>query len=379
MKKIFLLFVLFIFNNNCKAQKKISLLTCGIGQELYSCFGHSAIRIIDSATARDEVYNYGMFNFGAPYFYLKFTRGTLPYFGAKQTFESFMQEYLQDKRMVQEQVLNLNASQIAQVELALENSLMEANKYYHYDFCFNNCSTKIRDIMDSIFKNEISYGAVIPADSITYMQLLDSYLQNKHWERVGIDVILSSKVNDKMNSYQSMFLPKGLHDNFGAATINGAPFVANEILLLPPLFMETKSSNEPKIIFQAISIALIILSLIFRNKTFWHYFDNIWFVLLGILGLFFIGMWLATDHSETNTNLNMLWALPLHLGFVKWRTKKWFSNYCVICIVLCILLMFPIHQYVQPTALEIFPLIFFTILRLLWNSNFKNYFSKKNT
>jgi hypothetical protein len=116
---------------------KISLITCGTGEELYASFGHSGIRIIDSANHIDDIYNYGMFNFSDPNFYMKFTRGTLLYYCAKEPSEQFMYAYQMDKREVKEQVLNLTDTQATALKKVLDFNNLDENKYYKYDFLFN--------------------------------------------------------------------------------------------------------------------------------------------------------------------------------------------------------------------------------------------------
>ena len=90
---------------------EVSIITCGTGSEIYSLFGHTAIRIRDADNQIDEVYNYGTFDFSTPNFYLKFVKGDLQYLETSCTFEEFIQEYLYEKRSVDEQILNISISQ----------------------------------------------------------------------------------------------------------------------------------------------------------------------------------------------------------------------------------------------------------------------------
>jgi hypothetical protein len=120
MRNIKVLFTfLFIFlssTNKTFAQQLsdkafISLLTCGPGDELYSVFGHTAIRVNDPATGIDIVYNYGTFDFAAPNFYLKFVKGDLQYFVSVSSYRDFVYTYQYYDRDVYEQVLNLTPQQ----------------------------------------------------------------------------------------------------------------------------------------------------------------------------------------------------------------------------------------------------------------------------
>ena len=171
---------------------RVSILTCGVGEDLYACYGHSAIRIIDSSSGNDIVYNYGTFNFGDPDFYTKFIRGKLPYYLNPESFSSFMDIYQQEGRGVDEQLLDLDSADALSLQHFLLNNLKEENKYYHYDFLLDNCSTRIRDIFPKLFGKRFSFGYAVSNDSCSFRQLLDQYEKNKHWERVGINVFCLS-------------------------------------------------------------------------------------------------------------------------------------------------------------------------------------------
>ena len=150
-----LLFVLlFLFNVHTQtslaqdsSRIRISLLTCTPGDELYSIFGHSAIRIIDSNSVTDYVFNYGTFNFEDDGFYLKFIRGKLLYFLSVENSQDFMYEYSSMRRGITEQVLNFSAEEKKQIEYALIENLKDENKYYKYDFFLDNCTSRLRDII----------------------------------------------------------------------------------------------------------------------------------------------------------------------------------------------------------------------------------------
>jgi hypothetical protein len=94
---------------------QISLLTCGPGDELYSAFGHSAIRVWERESNQDFIFNYGTFDFNTPFFYVKFTQRTLDYMLSVSTYDRFIDEYNYQERDVREQVLDLNPEQIAKL------------------------------------------------------------------------------------------------------------------------------------------------------------------------------------------------------------------------------------------------------------------------
>ncbi len=122
------------------------MLTCSPGEELYSTFGHTALRVKDNATRSDIIFNYGTFEFG-PDFYTKFIKGQLRYFLSIETYADFAYSYQYESRSIQEQVLRLSCAEKEKLFAALQANAQEENKYYQYDFLFDNCTTRARDIV----------------------------------------------------------------------------------------------------------------------------------------------------------------------------------------------------------------------------------------
>ena len=117
------------FSQNDSCNLTISLLTCGPGEELYSVFGHTAIRIKDDSNL-DIIYNYGTFDFEDPEFYSKFVKGKLIYYVSSENFNRFMYEYQVENRSVIEQELNLSCEEKERLSEALQSNSKEENKYH---------------------------------------------------------------------------------------------------------------------------------------------------------------------------------------------------------------------------------------------------------
>ncbi len=357
------LFLLFFAEKIQANPLRVSLLTCGTGSELYSTFGHSAIRIIDSTNGADDTYNYGMFNFNDPQFYWKFVRGTLLYFSAKEPTEMFLYPYQIEGREVKEQALNITATQAQNLKFILDQNNKEENKYYHYDFLFNNCSTKLRDIFEQCFGKDLQWGQALPNDSLTFMGMLNAYLANTHWERVGIDVILSSKVHNQMSNAQSMFLPEWLSKNVTLATLQGQPLAKPSTIIVPTTAPYSKQPNTPFTSFLIVGIIGVLASVFIKNKKVWNAIDSFYFSTLGLLGIFFIFMHFFTDHVETKHNWNMLWALPTHVAWVYLLVKNKLQSYAKVAFALT-LLFIAIDLLFLTTAWEVLPLVAYTAVRL---------------
>jgi hypothetical protein len=156
LKKIIFLVFLFPFLSysqeiQLSPEAEISVITCGPGEsELYATFGHSAFRIKDLPNKIDRVYNYGTFNFNTPNFYIKFARGKLLYDLRAYNFGTFLQSYQREKRWVKGQVLDLKHDEIQRVYNFLENNAKPENRSYKYDFFYDNCSTKLYDVLEQV-------------------------------------------------------------------------------------------------------------------------------------------------------------------------------------------------------------------------------------
>jgi hypothetical protein len=350
---------------------RVSVLTCGAGNDLYSSYGHTALRIFDSCKLTDMVYNYGTFNFSDPQFYSKFVRGKLDYYLNDETYDGFMEIYVDEGRGVHEQILNLNHEEAHQIQLFLLNNLKEENKYYKYDFLFDNCSTRVRDIFDSIFKSNFNYARVITDDSVSFRTVLDYYERNIHWERFGINLLLSHQVDDKMTSRQSMFLPDYLEQGMAKATLNGKAFVQETKILLASNINMANTPNQPRILFWGFVICLFFLSLNKKIAQYFIYFDVLFFLILGLLGCLMLFMWLGTEHKVCAWNRNLLWAFPLHVVFAIWLPLSNFRvpQYAKAALSLLFVTMFYGLFAEQKYIIEISPVLVLIVWRLSTYAN----------
>lgn len=308
---------------------QISLLTCGPGEELYSSFGHSGIRVKNNQTGVDEVYNYGTFDFTQPGFYKKFTLGKLLYYVDKSSFPSFMQTYYEEKRFVKEQVLELSLKESEKIVHFLEHNLLPNNKFYKYDFIYDNCATRIRDVFPFALGNNLNYGTSLHQKKVSYRQAINQYLLGKHWERFGINLLLGARVDSAMTDASAMFLPDFLHEGFKNTSFLNKPFVKNSTTIYEGAKLETRTFNGP---FWMMLGILILLILSYHIAPFSYIRSILNFLVLfisGLLGCFILFMWLGTDHQATKQNFNVLWALPTNIliAFLLKKNRGWFKIY----------------------------------------------------
>ncbi len=350
--------------DSCKLQ--ISIITCGNGEDLYSCYGHSAIRIIDSCSGSDLVYNYGTFNFGDPQFYWKFTRGKLPYYLNIESFERFMFTYVQEGRKVDEQILQLSQNDALQIQSFLENNAKPENKYYRYDFLFDNCSTRIRDIFPKLFGERFQMGEAMESDSCSYRTILNYYERNLHWTRFGINLLMSHRVDEKMSNEQRMFLPYYLMRGFASSYLDGKKLVATTQELLPDSIVVKREINQAKYLLWLFCIGIFLLSLNKSIKSYLVYFDVFFFMMLGILGCFMLFMWFGTEHQVCQWNRNLFWAFPLHLAFAFMlaRNSEKLAKYARYASWLIVLSFFYEFIAEQKYIEEITPILLLSLYRL---------------
>ena len=219
-------FNLFAQNDTAADQTRMSLLTCGVGDELYSSFGHTAIRYTDPVRGIDEVYNYGMFNFG-PDFLMQFTRGKLLYYVGIGSYFNFVEDYRYERRSVVEQELDLSREQKNKILAFLKDNLEPENKYYKYDFLYDNCATRVRDIFPGMLGPGFSFGRSLPEGrKISFRKIINEYQRNNHWARLGINIVLGSRIDKVMTNEEAMFLPDMLMQAMATAILDGSTIVA---------------------------------------------------------------------------------------------------------------------------------------------------------
>lgn len=337
-------FAIFLLPFNLKAQTdtsrlRVSLLTCGPGNEFIGAsFGHNAIRITDSATGVDEAYNYGTFDFNEHDFEWRFAQGTLVYIIAKTTFQGFVQEYAYSGRSVLEQELSLDAAQKVRLRALLEENLLPENRGYIYSSVYDNCATRVRDVVRNAVGDNLKYGTALPGNQkLTFRQVWNAHLTGQVWERFGINILTGTNVDKVMTNEQAMFLPEYLANGFDGGVIDGRPLVASRRQLLPQLVAIRKDGTIDPPFWVMLGIAALIIGcqLVPGMQRTGMVLGRTLLFITGVLGCLMIVMWAATDHKICENNLNLLWALPTNL-IAAFRRRN-ISRYIVVAIVLIFL------------------------------------------
>ncbi|OIQ36302.1 MAG: hypothetical protein BM563_11125 [Bacteroidetes bacterium MedPE-SWsnd-G1] len=360
MKKLLLLFILCftIIGNSQQTstnfislsnKAEISVITCGPGNEVYAAFGHSAFRIEDKKNGIDRVYNYGTFNFNTPNFYGKFAQGNLLYLLSAYDFNRFVGSYFKEGRWVKAQVLDLKPSEVQACFEFLENNALPENSPYLYDYFFDNCSTRLYDVIDEVVGEKLVIPETFKNSKGTHRSLIQPYLVDKPWGDFGIDIALGSIIDREISMKEFLFLPENVFTFFDQLQIeeNGKahPFVKRtETILSGPKINISITILHPFLIF---SIFFIIVVFITRkdikNKYRTRWLDFTLFFGFGLVGLMLSLISFATNHASAANNFNLLWAFAPNLlvSFVllKKELPTWVHTYCLVLLILMGLLL----------------------------------------
>lgn len=309
---------------------QFSVITCSPGPDLYSIFGHTAIRFQDVINEKqvDWVYNYGTFEF-ADDFYWKFSRGKLDYLLSKSHFGEFQFEYIMTGRGVYEQVLELSYEEKTELFRLLEENYLPENRTYRYDFFLDNCATRVRDMVVKASASKVQFNHVY-ARSYTFREAIQNYLDYMPWSDFGIDLALGLPCDRVMQPGQAMFLPDSLMNEFASASkSNGALVKPSEELLPAEFELSSKEWLTPINVFFALLFVQIVAAFWYaRRGLLISPIDRVVLLLTGVIGVMVVFLWFFTDHSATKGNLNILWANPVQLILVFLAmNKRWIQFY----------------------------------------------------
>jgi hypothetical protein len=354
-RKLTLLFILLVilFTNKVNSQilplsknAEVSIITCGTGAEIYSLFGHTAIRIRDTENHIDEVYNYGTFDFSTPNFYLKFVKGDLQYLETSCTFEEFFQEYLYEKRSVDEQILNISRNQKQALFDYLNTSLQSDERFYTYKFIDKNCTTMVINAINKSIGKEIIVKNT--KEDKTYRDILFPYFQGHFFEQLGTSIIFGTKVDLKGDE---LFLPAELQESIKTISYNNRPFCKENRKIL-----EFKKEEVPFSWWNNYYVFCLLLALVLiANKNAIY---KTYFITLGFFGLFFIFAGFYSLHKELANNYNILLFNPILFSVVyfQFKNNKKGILYTSLLSVLC-LLTYVFILFDKPYLIIVLPMI----------------------
>lgn len=370
------LFLLLVFPFQGKANDtdpvRISLLTCSPGQEIYSLFGHTAIRYEDPARGMDVVFNYGMFSFNTPNFVWRFVKGETDYELGVNEFPYFQAEYAMRGSSVYQQTLNLLPEEKQHLWNILAENYLPENRVYRYNFFFDNCTTRARDKIEESIGGKVEYDR--DERELSYRDIVHQYTKGYPWSEFGIDLCLGSKADDPAGFRQKMFAPFYLLDAADSAKIVTESGSERPFVLESARIVEGAQAGVPEndaLWISPMGAALLVLAVtlllsgygVRKNRMLWGW-DILLFGTAGLTGCVIAFLVFFSVHPAVSPNYLLLVFNPVHLfylPFMIWLAIKRKKDYYhwINLIVLTLFILFwgvipqKINLAVLPLALSL--------------------------
>ena len=341
---IVLTFILSVVNATAGAQSmtnpdriQISLLTCSPGKEVWAQYGHTAIRYYDKESGEDLAINYGIFSLDQTYFIPRFVLGMTDYRMGVQPMDMFLAQYSYEGRGVVEQVLNLSAEDKEVIYKALQENMKPENVVYRYNYFFDNCTTRARDMLVNHLHGKVVYP---PAEeNATFRSMIHKWNNKYEWSQFGEDLLLGVNADRKTTKSEQQFLPENLRSDFDKAKYNGKPLVKETNVLLDaetevvePVF--PLSPLSVALIFAVISLVMMLFS--YRRQQVYWAWDLALMLTSGLMGIIFFIM-IFSQHPCVSLNFILLFFNPLPLFFLYSTIKKkkviWWKIWGVLIIL----------------------------------------------
>lgn len=358
---------------------QISLLTNAPWDEaIYSIFGHTSVRVKDPVRKLDSIFDFGIFNMRKDNFILLFIKGETDYMVIASDYQYYLENRKEEGIGVVEQIFNLTQEEKQDIFDALVINTLPENRVYRYNYFYDNCSTRPRDIIEKYIKGELIYT---PTDKKqTYRDLVHECSSPNPWMRFGIDLVIGADADKPITDRQKDFLPEYLMRAYeGAIVKNDTSNVDRNILVSTKTLVEPKPFSESfpikplyaGLILLAITIVISFVS--YKNKTFTvsRIFDTLLFLSAGLGGCIIFFLMFFSIHPCTSPNWNIIWLNPLQLIVAFLFFAKSLSKYVYYYhfINFVALLAFLLAWSLIPQQLEIafIPFIISIAIRSLMN------------
>jgi hypothetical protein len=307
----------------------VYLLTIGQGDEVWELFGHNAIWIKDRSDGSDVTYNWGMFDFNQPNFLGRFLTGNTSYWMEGIDLESMLQSYTERNRSLLAQELNLTPEQRLLLKQALETNTLPQNKFYRYDYYRDNCSTRLRDMLDRALGGQLQTSTTSRITSETYRTHTQRLTQNNIPVNAGVTFALGHPADRPISVWEEMFLPVRMANHLRAVTVTDSvgkrvPLVRSEMALFtagrapepatPPNYL-------PWYLAAGLAIGGMLIVMVSRAEMGSRLalfgatgVATLWSLVVGVGGTLLLAAWLFTRHHFMSWNENLLQLSPLSIA-----------------------------------------------------------------
>ncbi len=311
----------------------VTLVTFGLGKEVFERFGHNGLRFQDALTGEDVFYHWGLFSFAEPDFLARFLTGDNRYWMGAEDSRLRIDYERRAGRPITLQKLNLTPTQAFALRDFVRWNAREENKFYRYDYFGDNCSTRLRDALDRAVNGAIRHATDSVRTDLTYRNESLRLTDGVRPAQAGIDIALGRPADVPLTMWQAFFIPMRLRDairNVKVRDDSGAevPLVAGEVTIsLPPEATPVPEAQEPPnlipryLVLGALLAALVIglrIMTLSRRSAAWGLalFGAAWSLFAGLLGVILLLAWFATKHVYWAWNENALLLTPLSLALV---------------------------------------------------------------
>lgn len=295
---------------------KISLITCSPGEIIYELFGHTAIRIEDPTSGIDFMVNYGLFDFSQENFIYRFVRGKTDYCVGVQYTHYFIESYQERGSSVTQSTLNLTTDEKINLLSRLDENLQPQNREYRYNFIYDNCATRVRDMIEMSLSQRITYPTHV--NDYTFREAIMLYTEEAPWAQLGFDLCLGRGTDATATQRELFFLPEVLGNAYESAKImtdkGSKHLCSNTTQLIPETRQSSCSWFSPTLCAYLLLFITLFASFFLRNKKKWlEAGDVVLNTINGLLGCIILFLILFSQHPFTGQNYNILWMNPLTL------------------------------------------------------------------
>lgn len=306
---------------------EVSLITIGPGEAAYEAFGHNALVIRNRQNGASAAYNYGVFDFDQKNFYWRFIQGRMLYTMAAFEADPMIEDYIAHDRTVWEQVLNLSADQKVALLDYLQNNARPENRDYLYDYYRNNCSTRVRDALDTagVLGGLIHQQTAEVYPGTTYRRQTRRLTVGTPPLYIALEAVLGRPTDRSISRWEEMFLPEKLRDYVRDATITTAagepvPLLKSERVLHRSgryIVREVLPGVAWEYLLMGLATAVVLwgvgrkLSGHRWARIVWGTLAVAWMAIAGFGGTFGTWAWFFTDHAAAAHNENLLVLNPL--------------------------------------------------------------------
>ena len=330
---IFCLFMGVAFSVQSQSTDSIrfSLLTCAPGTEIYSLFGHTAIRYENYTRRIDVVFNYGMFSFNTPNFIFRFVAGETDYQLGITPYS-----YAMRGSSVYQQVLNLTQSEKERLLTILENNYLPENRIYRYNYFYDNCTTRARDKIEECIEGKVVYPDSLSGKS--YRSIVHEFTAGSPWDEFGIDLCLGAEADKEINKRQQMFSPFYMKYYASNAYIVDAGGTRRPLILDETKIVDVEQDEvQPGFVLSPLMCGALFLALCvvmawgqWKTQRIWWGWDIVLYGLQGLAGCIIAFLFFFSVHPTVGSNWLLILFNPiplLYLPFMVYKAVKRKKDY----------------------------------------------------